>query len=242
LTILTIRARIYNMKDLISQYLESKKYAWSQTTLRSERYRLQAIENELDGNPTKLWESIQEYKPYARLTLWTRVTDFYEWLIEEGKHSGQNPYKAWRKKNAKNFKNVYVRRLPEIDFKEAKERIEQIENPTIRQRALLLLNAGLRFNESNNIMDGGVFGKGSKYRTIYASTDTTYVPHGQVYRALKKIGLTPHTLRKLFASRLVELGANQFELCKIMGWSNLNTASSYIAIQDKRIEELVSKI
>lgn len=224
---------------MIEQYLDSKKLAWSETTKRSERARLNAVSAYLTGNPNDLWEAIKDKGPYTRLTVWTRVTQYWQWMLDEGLKNGKNEYKVWREKNAKVFKNTYVRTKPEITFDEAKRRIQALSDRDVREKAIQLLEGGLRFNESNSISDGTVLGKGGKTRRVYVSSGTSNVSYGRVYAALKRIGIRPHDLRKLFLSRVVESGANEFELCEIAGWSNLNTASSYIKVNSKRIEQLV---
>lgn len=228
---------------LIDEYMDSKQYAWAPSTLRSELYRLQSVSDKLDGNPVKLWKGIQYQKPYSRLTTWTRVTEYWQWLMDEGKISyGKNPYKEWRTKNARVFKNVYLKKTPEITYQEAKERIGTITDPRVREKALRLLEGGLRFSESDTLRDGTVNGKGSKRRRAFCTEGTIDCGYGVVYRALRKIGIRPHDLRKLFLSRLVEMGANEFELCEVAGWSNLNTASSYIKTNPSRIKKLVEMV
>lgn len=236
---------MYMMK-LIDLYIESKQLAWALTTLRSEESRLHSVESALDDNPLTLWKELgrRGLKPYSKATLWTRVVDFYDWCIEEGHRQGPNPYKTFRKKNAKQFKNVYQKQLPEIGFEEARRRIETIKDPTIRGKALHLLSGGLRFAESFTQEDGRVVGKGGKVRAVYAQSieEGSGASYQAVRRALARLGLKPHTLRKIFASRLVEVGANEFELCEVMGWKSLQTASSYVKARNERVRTLVEKV
>jgi site-specific recombinase XerC len=233
------------MNTLIDSYLDSKKYAWAPTTLTSERHRLNAIKDYLTGNPETLWNSLQDRAPYTRLTIWTRVSDFYDWLIEEGKVKGVNEYKKWRKKNAKVFKNVYVPTKPEMSFEEAFRLINTIERIDIRRRALEILGSGTRFSESGQVKESKVYGKGSKVRNVYQPKiqGETYTGSYQEFRrALDKVGLKPHDLRKLFLTKLVEMGANEFQLCEVAGWNSIQTASSYIKVNSEKTRMLVEQI
>lgn len=235
-----------SMEQLINQYLISKQWAWAPSTQKSESHRLTAIAGELDGNPERLWRSIQDRGSYTRLTIWTRVADFYDWLIDEGKVKGPNEYKKWRKKNAKVFKNCYQKSKPEISYEEALERIRSIDDEGIRKRALEIIGSGTRYKESGNIDEhGNVCGKGSKVRNVFMPrvVGQDFKGNYQLFRrALAKIGLRPHDLRKLFLSKLVELGANEFELCEIAGWSSIATASSYIKVNSDRTRKLVQLV
>lgn len=226
---------------MIEKYIESKQYAWSPSTLRSETYRLKGVARYLDGNPETLWRAIQTMKPYARLTLWTRVVNYWQFLIDNDHEKGKNLYAKWRQENARLFKNAYVRQKPEITIEEANRIIDQIPNEQYRNRARALVTSGLRFNESNDIIDGRVRGKGGKTRKVFVESDGAQIKYGGFRKALAKVGLKSHDLRKLFLSRLVELGINEFELCEIAGWSNINTASSYIKVNQNRLEDLVKK-
>ena len=53
--------------------------------------------------------------------------------------------------------------------------------------------------------------------------------YSTLWRELKKVGLKPHDLRKIAGSKFVELGLNEYDLLKVMGWNNIETAKSYIA-------------
>ena len=233
------------MDNLIQLYIDSKRYAWSATTVRSESYRLKSVAKLLNGDANLLWESIQHLKVYARLTLWTRVTQYFEWLIEEGHINGPNPYKKWRQKNAKQFKNAYTKNVPTVTFEEAVQRISTIRREDIRRRAFELLGSGLRYSEAGKSSNGQVVGKGNKTRNIYKPevAGPDYQKSYETFRReLSRVGLKPHDLRKLALSRLVELGANEFELCEIAGWSNINTASSYIKTNQSKVRGLMERL
>lgn len=229
------------MIALITRYIEDQKLAWSPTTLRSEFYRLRGVQDVLDGNPLALWDYlVSRQKPYARLTTWTRVTSLWDWLVREGHRTGSNPYRLFREKNARLFKHVYQTKTPTISFEEAVNRIKTLPS-RYRELGLSLLGSGERFSESQQTPDerGRITGKGAKPRYTYRSevTGTTREVHYSGFRrSLQAIGLVPHDLRKLSASRLVELGATEIDLLKAMGWSSMETAKRYL--QPKKDEQI----
>lgn len=225
------------MNELIHKYIEDKVLAWSPTTQRSELYRLKAVAQYLDGNPVTLWANIQDLKPYSRVTTWTRVSQFWDFLIEQGIKQ-ENPYVKFRQKNAKAFKNTYSPSTPRLGFAEAVRRIKLIRNDDDRNLGLQIIGSGERFAEAVQRTDR-VVGKGSKPRDTFRP-GSTELDYGRSYHSfrnsLKSVGLKPHALRKLFASKLVEKGAKEQDLLKIMGWSSMNTAKYYL--QPKKDEEI----
>jgi integrase len=231
------------MKQYIEKYLEDRKLAWSESTLRSERHRLNAVADALDGEPRTLWNAVKGLAPYSRLTTWTRVVNFWDYLIEQGVVSG-NPYKVFKSKNAKQFKNVYERETPEESFEEILRKVDSIEADDVRAEARLLLLTGLRASEPGSLTrNGEVHGKGGKRRRVYAPDD--YTPsrarpsYQRLLRGLRGVGLRPHTLRKVFATELVRRGANPFELMEAMGWSCIATATSYVNPNQQSLAEKV---
>src|SRR5690606_2009810 len=103
-----------SMTSLIEQYIEDHKYAWAESTLRSERYRLLGSIEALNGNASAGWMALSKLKPYARAQTWNRICHFIDWCIENGHRSGPNEFKQFRKKNARQFKRVYERKVPDI--------------------------------------------------------------------------------------------------------------------------------
>lgn len=233
------------MKNLITSYLDDMKLAWAPSTLRSEKYRLSAVAEALEGDPAILWGLIKDKKPYTRLTIWVRVTRFWDWLLANNYKEGTNAYEHFKKKNARLFRNVYTRRSPDTSFDEANRKINQIDDIQSREKARQLLKTGMRYTESLTLQDGYVDGKGGKRRRVYASGDqpSTYSQSYSYFRRqLKAVGLKPHDLRKICFNKLVDNGINEFELCAIAGWSSINTASSYIKSDEKKLEKLMEKI
>ncbi len=236
------------MKQLITEYVDSKKHAWSPNTTKSEISRLLSLFrdfNEQDrdrflngkSKAETFWEFLlKSQAPYSRQTTWSRLVDFYDWLIEADHAEAPNPYKRWKKENARAFKYVYRAKTPSITFKEAAERIQTIKNVGIRNKAKLLLYSGLRYAECDSISGSEVTGKGNKVRDVFLPTISGEVFSGSYWafwNALRQIELTPHLLRKLFATQLVKTGLNNFDLCTVMGWNDLRTARFYVAPQKK---------
>ena len=205
--------------------------------MRSERNRLASIEHLLNGDPLALWNGIASQKPYSRVTTFTRATAFHQWCMEKGyAEKLENPYKQFRARNARHFKNAYKRKTIHITFEEAKRRIGEIKDQAAKEKALQLLGGGLRYAESFNVKDGKVVGKGDKERPLFGEVNATeFKKHYNSLRwHLSKVGLRPHDLRKIFATTLVNAGINQYDLCKVMGWSSINTATSYIAPREEK--------
>lgn len=234
-----------NVNKLIQMYLDDKRLAWAPTTLKSERYRLQGIVGFVTGDALVLWNALSQHGAYSRLTIWIRVTDMWQWALDEGHLSGGNPYRAFKKKNARLFKHVYEKKIPEITFDEAKARIAGIADAAIRRRATELLVSGLRWAESGRVEAGSVVGKGSKRRDVFVPEieGPEFTGCYETFRlALKEVGLAPHDLRKIFLNRVVELGATEFDLRQIAGWSSIATASSYIKANSDRTKRLVEMV
>lgn len=235
------------MKELITSYLDDMKLAWTPSTLRSERYRLNAVVEVLDGNPSRLWDLLESkgIKPYSRVTTWTRVTRFWDWLIEKGHRNGPNNYNGFRQRNARLFKNAYVRTSPSLSFEQANIKIGKLKDNQVRSKARELLQTGMRYSESFTLQDGRVVGKGGKSRRVFSdsSVQASYNKSYSTFRRqLAECGLKPHDLRKLFLTELVNNGANEFELREIAGWSDLNTAASYIKVNENKLKDLVRRV
>lgn len=229
------------MNQLIQSYIEDQRLAWSHTTLRSELYRLNGVQEVLSGDPLVLWNFlVSRQKPYARLTTWTRVVGLWDWMIREGHRDGSNPYRLFREKNARLFKNVYQTKAPSLSFEETFKRLQTLPSG-FRELGIQMLGTGERFSESQQEVDerGRIIGKGSKPRNTYrpkTSGEIRNVSYASFRRALHSIGVVPHDFRKLFATRLVELGAGEMDLLKAMGWSSMETAKRYL--QPKKDAEL----
>ena len=234
-----------NTTQAVVEYLKDKTLAWSSSTLRSEEARLTGLAEVIDGNPQRLWDELErrQLKPYTRVTIWSRVCDFWQWRIDAGQETGPNSYRVFRKRYAKQFKNVYVRKTPDVSFTEAKALIETLPEE-FRWKALELLTGGLRYTESSTLKDGLVVGKGGKVRSVFPEVTAPdfKASYQRFLRALKGVGLKPHMLRKIFATAFVNQSENPFLLMEVMGWSNITTAQSYVSANKDKARRLVEQV
>lgn len=213
------------MNEQINKYIESKALAWSETTLKSEQSRLNKISHLLQLAAPELHKALQSlYAPYTVVTTMQRIASFKAW-------QGDNSYQEYIKNAARLFKGQYNRKRVGITFEEARARIDALSSPAVKQAAILMLTSGLRVHEALKYDGNGlVSGKGSKIRRVFSTItvknhDITYL---QVYRALKEVGLKPHDLRKLAATKLAASGFKEADLLEVMGWSNIQTAGYYL--------------
>lgn len=214
--------------EQIEAYIESKKYAWSPTTLKSERARLMAISYMLSFPPHHFYEQLvsQDYKPYTIKTTMQRVAEYKAF-------TGDSSFKTFIKDHARLFRNSYTKVKVPMTFEVAAHKLAGLQNEVIRNIASLMLQTGMRVHEALKYDGSGrVVGKGGKLRPVY--TSRAYSNPGRsctyqhVYRALQNVGLKPHDLRKLAATRLAESGFKEADLMEVMGWNSIQTASSYL--------------
>lgn len=219
------------MKDLIDKYIGAHSRQWAASTQRSEKSRLRKA----------LIENINSSgRSYSRLTTIIRLNHFYEWAIKNG-YTTDNPYKDYIKNHKRDFRYVYERKPARYSYEEVLNKIDQIKDAEIKAHALEILKNGLRFSESLQRKGSTVVGKGSKPRKVFGPINECKVSYHKLYRALKKLDLKPHDLRKAFASRLVNKGLNEFDLCKVMGWESIETAKSYVAPKkDRELSDLIN--
>lgn len=229
------------MHSLITEYLEDHRLAWAVSTFDSESARLNSIYKLIGSNykPEQVYKTLKKsYKPYTLKQSFQRLVLFNDWLIQNNHMAGPNEYKIFMEKNARLFKYAYKREELSINFKEAKSRIQRIKDPVAKNWALHVLFNGLRISEINKTTANKITGKGNKVRTLFNKqfqNDTLIKPEQLRYQ-LNKVGLKPHTLRKLFATELVRRGVEPHDLCEIMGWSSIETA--YYYLQPKKEEQL----
>lgn len=155
-----------------------------------------------------------------------------------GHVSTGNPYEVFKKRNARLFKHAYQPKELGISYEEALLKIASIENQEDRNLAYQIIGSGERYCEAVQ-PEGRVIGKGGKPRDTYRpkSSDETYKRSYESFRrSLGGVGLKPHSLRKICATRLVEAGLKEADLLKVMGWSSIMTAKSYL--QPKKDEDL----
>lgn len=234
------------IRGFLKKYQIFKKHAWSASTHHCESYRLPKYAPFITGSPTILWDHLEKRKmaKSSRANLWTRVTDFWNWMEDNGHVDTQNPYSKWRRQNPRLFRNAYTRRLTALTMAEAEALINKIPRHVHRKKAFQLLYTGMRWNESFSLKKNLIIGKGDKTREVFCPKEFRDIEynfsHTAMHRQLKRVGLNTHMLRKIFLSHLANNGANGFDLCAIAGWSSLSTAQHYIQTSKPRLQELVN--
>lgn len=214
------------MNKIKQAYLQSKQDSWSYASYKSEASRLASIPDAyLPNDPEGFFRHCVNggYMAYTIKTLFIRASE----LVDFGYPGQPNAFKRFMRERARLFKSVYSPKRPPMDFATAVARIKAELAPELAAQALALLSSGLRISEANEVKSGTVVGKGNKSRQVYNAPTVKIVPH-QLRRALKPLGLTPHSLRKLAATRAVELGAREADLLAIFGWSSMQTAGYYV--------------
>ena len=213
--------------ETIHNYISSKALAWSPTTQRSELARLRKALPSLKSSPLETYNALKDsYKPYSLKTLFIRLSEFSQFV--DGDTAG---YKAFMRSHANLFKNAYSRKQVSVTYEEALVLIEEALTGPEQQAAKLMLSTGLRIHEALKYDgSGSVVGKGAKLRPVFSAlTITSETSYFRIYRKLAKVGLKPHDLRKLAATRLAASGElNEADLMEVMGWSNITTASNYL--------------
>lgn len=225
-------------KSNVSSYLSAHKDAWALTTMRSKTSLLNKMQSKFgDCKSKKVIDYIEShYKPYSQKTNLIHLSAYVEWLKNNKKYEEENGFASRIRGASYKFKTAYEKRLPEISFKEAKEKINSIHHPEVRRLADILINTGLRVSELWKVdhAQGRVLGKGAKNRGFYGNHfEAPKISVTFLRTELAKYDLKPHDLRKLFATFLVNNNYPIHEVCAIMGWSSFETAQFYLQIRSK---------
>lgn len=255
-----INMELQNLYDLSEKYLDSKQHAWSESTLKSERSRLRSalrLLNKLGGfHPELVYKQLKEAgrKPYTIKTTFIRLGTFEEWLIEEGfiESYTKSRFQGYMRRWLRQFRKAYspTRRALHMESEEVvRAKIDRISNADHRLLAALLFATGLRFAEASTICPTRceVKGKGGIRRTYYGSkawppekaaeVGRRVTDHSSFYKSLKRVGLSPHLLRKYAATRFAKKLSAQ-DLMRVMGWSDISTAAVYLLPQtEDKIKE-----
>jgi integrase len=240
-----------NLESVVDKYLEFKSQFWAQTTIKSEKARLNTIKKQLfkagSFEPSVIFRNLKEagYKPYAITTLMIRLADLEAFAFEYGfMPEGEVPQcKDFARRYLRSHnRGAYSRSAPKVSFEEAKARINEISCEEIRCFANTLLETGIRFFEVAKIEkdEGGtgvvVKGKGGIDRPVFnlkGEVPQRAPSHWYFWKKLKKeTGLKPHDLRKIAANRFAKSGLAVHELMTVMGWRRLETAQSYLKVTD----------
>jgi len=224
--------------QLIEDYLEAHKHSWAPTTLKTERSRLLSIIrlNTAGLPPAGLFDAMAAagWKPYTVKISFIRLASLEKWSQTD------LGYDRFLKEMRNRFKHSYERKDVELTYDEAVSRINQIPCLKARHMAIDMLRSGVRISEAYNIKDGAVRGKGDKLRKVFVPVEAS-VPRSTLWARLKEVGLKPHDLRKLCATRLASQGASAADLCKVFGWSSIATAYLYLQPKDdKKLQEMMN--
>lgn len=216
----------YLNETQVISYITSKEHAWSTTTQASEKARLRKALPSITPSPLETYNNLKPlYKPYTLKTVFIRISELEKFTYKT------ETYAAFIREHALLFKNAYTKQPVGVTFEEALVLIEEALTGPEQQAAKLMLTTGLRVHEALKYDGtGSVVGKGSKRRPVFScdiiTNETNYF---RIYRKLAKVGLKPHDLRKLAATKLAASGElNEADLMEVMGWSNIVTASSYL--------------
>ena len=221
------------MRQFIESYLEHKESSWALSTYRSEKSRLNAQAASLHLSPKELHKRLTEQgmKPYSIKTLFIRLSDLEKFAKLPAS------FAAYLESHKNRFKHVYQAEELTITYEQAQALIGQLAQP-YRSMAEGMLQTGVRISEAYGVEDGRVVGKGGKPRKVFGIIKET-APKSTFALKLKEIGLKPHTLRKLCATRLADKGASAADLCKVFGWSDIRVAHKYLqAKADAKLQEL----
>lgn len=236
--------------ELYCKYLEYHEFAWTKATYNSEKSKVKTLVDlirivGLSGN--ELYKALKQegYKPYSIKALMQRAGALYEFgLNHKIVPYGVNPFSDFLKRNAQLFRNSYQPVKVGMDFDDAQTKINAIQDINMKKFCMALLHSGLRIQESYkvNYKDSTVIGKGGKLRKVYFKYDGEIPPPSQyaVRATLTSLGLKPHDLRKLLATRLARHGLTHRDIMEVMGWNSIETASKYF--QPELAEKLKSKI
>jgi integrase len=217
------------MKTQIREYINAQANKWAPTTLRSESARLYAASDVLDCPPLEAHERLgTRLKPYALKTTMLRLADYRAFL-------GDYSWKEFIKRNARLYKNAYTRRTEDvITFEEATRRAALLQDVQAKNIINELLHTGMRASEVRTRSGNNVLGKGSKQRKVFgqallSDSERSEIGYREIYSACKAIGITPHQLRKAYINKIARSGrVTEVDMLKIMGWSSLETAKSYL--------------
>lgn len=228
---------------LVKEYIDSKRLAWARTSQKNELARLRKHGPDVMNDPKEVYEKLKKtMKPYSIKTTFVRLGQFLQWQIDTDKIPPmKNHWKVFLKTHALLFKHAYQSERLKITYDEAKALVDSITEDQYRYAAQQLLEGGLRYCELRTFDGEAVVGKGSKPRSVFLRPDLgmfryrgSYTP---LYKRLKELGLKPHTLRKLCATKFSSKpGVNDIDTCEVFGWESIETSKKYR--QPKRLAHL----
>lgn len=231
-------------KAIVEAYLENNGIGWSLKTQESEAARLRTIIpilEEFKFNAHSIYLKLVENKlaPYTIRTIFARLKNLINFCIRNKLVTGDiNPFYNYMKFDAPNkFKvsSVYKPAVVVITHSALINKINMDPEFTEIERETLkyLLNTGLRISELYKVeeISSGkwhVKGKGGKFRRVLLQPPTEILSKDLIRKSLSRYSLTPHDLRRLFATELANKGLTGNQLKQIMGWSSIQTANYYL--------------
>jgi len=254
-----IKSYLHDLPDevdylqLVDLYIEVFGPSWALTTQRSEASKLKAltpiiIRFGMDPHNivTTLTTELNRTRYYVK-SLITRLAHFYQFLLDSGtvKGGAGNIFRNYTKfYQNKLFKHAYNREVGLPERWEVLAKISKLPTQNLIEHSMFLLNSGLRIDESYHIEEENgkykVKGKGGRVRQIFVPPPTVLVKKSTLQKALAKVGLKAHTLRKLCATNLAGNGATAADLLSVMGWSKLDTAQYYLQPQNEsRLKQMM---
>lgn len=228
----------------IEKYIESQENAWTSTSFKTELSRLRAHSTLVTGQPSDLHEGLKRkgLSGSTIKTVFVRVADYWGWLNRL--RNEDNPYHLYMEKHARVFKRVFVKQVVNMSFDEALSKLEQATMAPERKAYLVsLLNTGARVSELENVgADQHITGKGGKSRFVPdAKQQSMPCSHVTLWRELKRhVGLTPHDLRRLFATKMKQAGMDIKDIASLLGHSNIQTTFKYL--QSETNNELAASV
>ena len=232
--------------DQLSRYIIHKaSRGVKSSTLTTQEARLRRLIKRglLFDSPDRLAEHWKDAPACSFVVGWQYVESFFKWCHPRA----ANKYEKFRQEHKHLFKVKpgEMRREPKVTSWEEAFRIltttKSLPLPA-RNKSLVLLCTGMRFNDSELIDEDMMVsgGKSARNREIYALPQLKalgidprecvgIVPSWKLRDLLAPLDLRPHDLRHLYAEKLARSGKiNELQLCRIMGWENIATAKWYV--------------
>lgn len=240
-------------EELYYSYLTYHDRIWDDKTYASESSKLKTIVrimriSGLRGVDFYGQLKAEGYKPYTIKAFVQRAASLYKHGQEQKiVDAFSNPFSDLLARSPQLFRNAYKPERLKMDFDEAQRRIKTIEDEALREMCMALLKSGLRIHEAYkvNYETSSVIGKGDKERfTAFSFPKHLEMPSEYHVRgALQKLGLKPHSLRKLLATKLSRSDLRHADIMQVMGWSSIATASKYFQpLNEEQLKQKMKEI